>query len=184
MCRPFPSFLIMFALEATNAIFVIVSSMAMALLDEVLSSESSDDDPPLKALRSRCSTEAGRDAGDDNPASSISYKPVHTLESRNAKERKVERSRQRKLGKKCIGPAGANPPPQLCNRAGSPWHDAPYPCECEKWPKWISEAPLWLCKSKKTGTGDWDKQQQEKQQQEKAAAGKAAAQPVEKQIRR
>ena len=74
------------------------------------------------------------------------------LEEKNAKERKAERSRQRKLGKKCIGPARANPPPKFCNRAGSAWNDAPYPCECGKWPQWIAEAPLELCKSKKTGT--------------------------------
>ena len=89
------------------------------------------------------------DAGDDNPASSSSSKPVHTLEDKMQKNAK--QNSQRKLGNKCIGPLRANPPPRLCNRAGSAWNEDPYPCECEKWPKWISEAPPALCKEKKQG---------------------------------
>ena len=63
----------------------------------------------------------------------------------------TESSDESSRGKKCLGPTTLNPPPQLCNRAGSAWNEAPYACECEKWPKWISEAPPELCKSKKTG---------------------------------
>ena len=128
--------------------------MAMAFKDEVPSSESSDDDQSFSALRryaeSWCSTEAGSDAGGSSISEfKLSSKAVYVLIKKNAKERKAERSKQRKLGKKCIGPMRANPPPKLCNRSGSAWNDAPYPCECGKWPQWIAEAPLELCKSKK-----------------------------------
>ena len=121
----------------------------MALLDEVLSSESSDPETPVETMRhmmNQSSTGERNEMGDEKPT-----KPLYKLQSKRATARKSERSKHRKLGFRCIGPTHANPPPQFCNRAGSPWKQSPYPCECEKWPKWISEAPPELCKSKKTG---------------------------------
>ena len=124
--------------------------MTMETKGEVLSSESSDSETPVETVRhmmNQCSTGERNEVGDENPT-----KPLYKLQSNNAKVRKAERSKHRKLGFRCIGPTHANPPPQFCNRAGSPWKHDPYLCECEKWPKWISEAPPELCKSKKTGT--------------------------------
>ena len=144
----FPFFIVILESTQPSLIFII-----MELKREVLSSESSDRETPeetpvetMRHMMNQSSTGKRNEMGEEKPT-----KPLYKLQTNSAKLRKTERSKHKKMGEKCIGPTNANPPPQFCNRAGSPWKHDPYLCECEKWPKWLSEAPPELCKSKKTG---------------------------------
>ena len=33
----------------------------------------------------------------------------------------------------------AEPPPPICNRVATPWHEPEQSCECHRWPQWIEK---------------------------------------------
>ena len=60
------------------------------------------------------------------------------------KERKKDRDRRRAEARKrkqppprTVSSARLVPMPELCNRAGAPWGQKEFPCQCEQWPAFI-----------------------------------------------